>query len=296
MNIDVIITVLSWEERYLLALEQHLSNLNPSLVIVFRYSTNSEWKESNLTKTEELLKDRMILVDIDGSKPNLNWIVFQKVFGLHCTGKNILLDITTMPRESIWLSLYNCKKLECNTRYVYFKPAEYSQDWISRDPGKPRMLYKMSGIAKLGTPSLLVITAGYDIQRLDSLVHNFEPKETVVLLADGDEQRNKDNFEVCSRLLDMKYGIKKLIKYDPYDVENSFALIENRLVKGDAGNSYLDKFNIILNSLGAKTSAITLFKIWLKYPQVALSYIPSREYNRNYSSGIGRRIDGELNF
>lgn len=298
MKTDILVTVLSWEERYILGLEQNLKEYKPSQVIVFNYSAYSDWKKDNLKKTKELLGDSFIEVPLDILDIITNWYMFKETFAKHCIAKNVLVDISTMTRESIWQSFFNCKKNGCDTKYIYYKPQGYSNDWISRDPGKPRFLYKMSGISKLGAPTLLMVTGGYDIQRLDSLIHNFEPIETILFFQSGNDYRNKENYKDSQFLLHSKYNIEQLFEYDAYDVNGSFNLVSNKLHQKDNKNSKsnLENYNIILNSLGSKISAVTLFNIWLKFPQVALSYIPSKEYNREYSFGIGNYYTGQIKF
>lgn len=302
MKTDILITVLSWEDRYFLGLEKNLLEYQPSKVILFKYSNplTSDWKKENFLKTRELVGNKLEVVELDGSQPNDNWFSFKSVFSRIERSMKVLVDITTMTRETIWISLYNCKVNGCDTSYIYYKPKPggYSPEWISRDPGKPRLLYKMSGIAKLGTPTLLLITGGYDIQRLDSLIYNFEPKQTILFFQNGNDYRNKQNFKECQDLLRTKYNIELLFEYDAYNVDLSYNLILDKLneKENDDNESYFDSYNIIFNSLGAKISAITLFKIWLKYPQVALSYIPSREYNKEYSQGIGQSYSGQITF
>lgn len=302
MKADILITLLSWEDRYFLGLEKNMLEYQPSKVILFKYSNSStaEWKTENFLKTRELVGDKLEVIELDNYQPNENWFVFKSAFSRIEGSKKVVVDITTMTRETIWLSLYNCKVNGCDTNYIYYKPKPggYSPEWISRDPGKPRLLYKMSGIAKLGAPTLLLITGGYDVQRLDSLIYNFEPKQTMLFFQDGNDYRNKQNFKDCQDLFRTKYNIELLYEYNAYDVESSYKLILEKLNEKENGNSesFLDSYNIIFNSLGAKTSAITLFKIWLKHPQVALSYIPSREYNKEYSHGIGESYSGKIPF
>ena len=51
---------------------------------------------------------------------------------------------------------------------------------------------------------------------------------------------------------------------------------------------------MIMSSLGPKPSAVALYKVCRKIPQVALVYAPSKEFNKEYSYGIGRKIVGKL--
>lgn len=302
MKVEYLITLLSWEDRYFLGLRSNIIEYNPSAVILFIYNNPStmEWKRENLEKTRDLVGDRLKIIYLNAIEPDKNWFIFKEFFAQVELYSSVLVDISTMTRETIWLSLYYCKLRNCDTRYIYFKPAPggYSPEWISRDPGKPRLLYKMSGIAKLGAPTLLLITGGFDIQRLDSLVYNFEPKYTMLFFQDDKDFRNEENLRQCKDLFRNKYSIESLFQYNPYDVESSYEIILEKLNEKENGGfeSYLDSCNIIFSSLGAKTSAITLFNIWLKYPHVALSYIPSKEYNKDYSKGIGESIWGKIPF
>ena len=57
---------------------------------------------------------------------------------------------------------------------------------------------------------------------------------------------------------------------------------------------YLDSHNIVMSSLGPKLSAVALYRIQREHPQIGLAYAPSREFNKDYSSGISDAITGIL--
>ncbi|PVD54096.1 hypothetical protein DC498_01520 [Terrimonas sp.] len=294
----VIISVLSWEERFIQGLKQNISNHPGSMLLMFKYNNplTHEWKKANLEETRSLMEGKLVEVEIDPAKPYENWFIFRDRIVSNCKNSIVLVDITTMTREAIWLTLYNCRLVSSETHFIYFRPQGYTTEWISRDPGKPRLLYKMSGIAQLGLPTLLIVTGGYDIQRLDSLIYNFEPKTTILYFQDSENERNRDIVEKCQELFKSKYNVRLIYKYNPYDIQKSYNQIVEKLSEIEIGTNgtYFDNYNIILNSLGAKTSALTLFKLWLNYPQLALSYIPSKEYNKEYSYGTGEAYFGKV--
>jgi hypothetical protein len=296
MKIDVLLIAASWEDRFILGLQKNIQKYEPSTVIMIQYNPNLNWKKTNIQKARQLLGVNLIEIKIDSTRPSDNWRLLNSTFAEHCVSKHVLIDISTMTRETIWNCFYYCKQFKCKTDYIYYSPEYYSSEWISRDPGKPRLLYKMSGISKLGIPSLLIITGGFDIQRLDSLIYHFEPKKTLLFFQKGDDLRNKENVTSSKIFLSQKYKVDMPFEYDPYDIDGAYNVIFTLLneKKTSAGLPLLDNYNIILNSLGVKTSAVILFKIWLKFPQVALSYIPSKEYNKDYSSGIGKDYTGQL--
>ena len=92
MNYDILITVLSWEERYILALEKNLSDFDPSIVIVFRYNNplTKDWKNDNDRKTKELTQNKLIEVELSVSKPEQNWFTFLQIFSANCKDKKVI--------------------------------------------------------------------------------------------------------------------------------------------------------------------------------------------------------------
>jgi hypothetical protein len=51
--------------------------------------------------------------------------------------------------------------------------------------------------------------------------------------------------------------------------------------------SSLSDYNIIISSFGPKPSAIGVYKAYQKHKEVALCYVPCKEYNKDYCKGIG---------
>lgn len=56
------------------------------------------------------------------------------------------------------------------------------------------------------------------------------------------------------------------------------------------------KANFILTSLGPKLSAISAYQCYLEHPEIALSYLPCKEYNVDYCHGIGDRFSKTIQF
>jgi len=293
MKTDILISFVSWEDRYIMSLSKDLETYTPTIVILFKYDNilTTEWKTENIEKSCKSQPKPEVII-LNPNNPKEKWEKILSVFSFINEKQNIVINVTTMPREIIWDILFNCKKSKANCLIIYYKPEKYSNDWISRDPDYPRLLYKMSGIATLNRPTILIVTCGFDILRLDNLISSFEPKSLIIFIQEGNDPRNKTVINECTNAYGRKYGKENIIRYNAYNVENTYELISKLIDE----RKLLDHYNIILGSLGAKISAIALFKIWLKYPQVALSYIRSKEYNRNYSSGIGEKYIHEIDF
>ena len=56
----------------------------------------------------------------------------------------------------------------------------------------------------------------------------------------------------------------------------------------------LKDHNVVMSSLGPKPSAIALYQIHQRFPMIGLAYAPSREFNPEYSAGIGESIWGSI--
>ena len=52
-------------------------------------------------------------------------------------GDAVLVDLTTMPREIIWSTLFWLEAAGTEPHYVYNRPETYASDWLAKDPNDP---------------------------------------------------------------------------------------------------------------------------------------------------------------
>jgi hypothetical protein len=201
--------------------------------------------------------------------------------------KLITLDISTMPRETIWRICHALSQHNICIQYAYHKPKKYA-DWLSRDPGRPRILYRLAGIQHLGRQTMLIVQTGYDVERVKQLVRFYEPERLLLGLQTGDQfgnaaQNRQKHVDAFARHRDTD-----LFDVDGYSLNecyNAFVVVTAPL---------LDQYNVIISSLGPKIGALSLYLLKQSFPNVAMSYAPSNEFNRKYSTGIGGCIHGML--
>ena len=99
------------------------------------------------------------------NKPAENWrIVLEAVKTAIQGQRGVLVDISTMPREIIWYVLWQIEQSSVTGRYVYYSPENYGDDWLSRDPQPPRLVYKLSGLASPLAKTAILVTVGFDFQ------------------------------------------------------------------------------------------------------------------------------------
>jgi hypothetical protein len=198
------------------------------------------------------------------------------------------VDISTMPREAMWSILDIVGRHVDAIAYVYNMPARYNTRWLTKDPERPRLVYRLGGVAHLGRPTALVLVTGFDVDRVEQFITYFEPQRTVLAMQTGDlfgnEKRNRDqHIEIFSRVP----GVST-VSLDAFSVDQGYTELRTPV------EELTDTCNVILGSFGPKPSALSLFRIKREWPQTALAYAPSKQYNKSYSFGLGDAIQGIL--
>jgi len=202
--------------------------------------------------------------------------------------RHVLLDISTMPRDLIWILLSFFRELNVHGTYVYNMPKGYHSKWLSRDPGDPRLIYKLGGESKFGLKTVLLVVTGFDLERAQQLIDFFDPTETILAVQSGPQY---DNLRMnASRHREFFRGSPDITSFDvdAYSSDHGYSKLQ-KAIAARVGNG-----NIVMASLGPKLSAMALFRIHMSHPQVGLTYTPSKDYNLKYSHGIGNTIRGDL--
>lgn len=290
MNSNLFITVASWEDRFLLGFKRIVKKSNLTDVQMYYFEEYAGLTSEHRHAVKELCKKKNIKINdyqISFRNSAESWKTIYKNMAILKSAVNVTIDITTMPREIIWtvLSLIDTNSVKAS--YVYHKPASYDEEWLTRDPAKPRLVYKLAGMTKLDVSTGLLILTGYDVDRVQQLINFFEPSTTLLGIQKGKQLNNLKNNIEKSKKYEKEPGVK-LFYVDAYCPDHGLAEIEKHI------QPYIKTTNLVMSSLGPKLSAIALYKLNRKYPDTALAYAPSREFNPEYSHGIGKTFTGSL--
>ena len=193
------------------------------------------------------------------------------------------IDITTMPRDIIWTLLFFLNQRSNQVLIRYYQPKSYHDTWLSKEPYSPRLLLKHSGIIELGKPQCVVIITGFDGERTRQIVSKFEPQKVVLCVQKGEQYDNTHRNEVSlHESICKSVGVNDIysVEMDCYGEDFGEAVICNVL-------SSLTDHNVILASFGPNPSAIGVYKAYQHHTEVALCYVPCKEYNKDYCQGIG---------
>jgi hypothetical protein len=282
--IDTLVAVLGWEDRFFEGIKRNIVDFKCKILYLIVFDEYMNLSSKNLPLVEKLCHDKKIKLEIFHllyKDPIATWqriglLVNNNIESL----QEVLVDISTMPRETVWTFFFFLRHRGANIRYIYYKPKTYG-DWLCKEPDKPRLLYKHSGITEFGKPTVLIILTGFDYDRTSQLVRYYEPALTVLGIQEGvqfdNQSRNviKSHEEECNGQTEVQS-----FEINSYSNDYGFNVLEDKI------STLKDSYNIILASLGPKVSSIAVYKVFLAHPEIALTYVPTKEYNQVYSMGI----------
>ena len=287
----VLLAFASWEDRFVQGVADDLSHDSFGRVLIFYFISYGPKTETARTVVREKcvrlgLEYKEICLNAD--RPHENLRTVSGTLETLSAASPLVIDISTMPREVIWYIFWLSEHWTAPVRYRYHSPAEYSREWLSRDPGRPRLVHKLSGIARPGAKTALIVAVGFDVQRVWQLVRHFEPaKFFVALQIDSPFAVNRN---IMRKYVDQLHIGESHSKFeiDAFGDDHGYGAFERQL------SDIVEDYNVVLSSLGPKLTAVSLYRLQRRWPEVGLVYAPAKEFNREYSRGIGRLFVGDL--
>ncbi len=280
MNNKYLISSLGWEPRFIAGFEDilaqdedisHVILLHPTAFIERTTSILEKCKSLDVVKHKKLT-----IIDIDPIDHVSSWRTIEKaILGL---GKspNIVLDLTTMPRHFIWSCLHFLEHIKSDVLFKYYRPLKYGS-WLSGDNGRPKLVFRHSGVAYPDRQTSLLLFSGFDLERANQIVEAIEPAKIVLITQTGEQLEN------IERRVTKLTGRAEMIiaSIDAYAEITQTANEMDLLIKND-----LSSYNVIATTVGPRPSSIPLYILNRLHPEIGLLYSQSHLYNENYSAGI----------
>lgn len=287
----MLIAFASWEDRCREGICREFDNGELGPVVLFYYDDYSERTVDVREAIDRECERRSIdfsSVMLELKQPAKTWLAIMKA--MHISDEDsssVTLNISTMPRNIIWSCLWSLDKAGIQPKYSYDRPVRYSDDWLSRDPCLPRLMFKMSGIFTLGRKTALLLLSGYDVEKVEYLIRVFEPSQTLIGFqsqGQADDQNDEHVAKVKERLASL--NSVNFFEVDAYSEDCGQEAV------ADAIETLGEEYNIIASSLGPKLSAIALYRLQSINENVGLAYSTSKEYNPDYSFGLADKVSG----
>lgn len=289
--VDTIVTVASWEPRFVLGVKRILDTYRAPRLLTYyiqEYCNQTAKAREHLAR---LLGDypdvRHDEKDVSFDEPGKTWQTLESDLGPGSgVGRRVLVDVTTMPRDVIWGTLFWLEASSTQVRYIYNRPKAYTGDWLARDPNRPRFVFKLAGTLEIGRPTALVAVTGFDESRCRQAAEFYEPARIVVATQRG-EQYDNNVRNVGPKFSESSFVVEN-VQVDAFSGDHGYSTLRVYVEK------LIRKHNVILCSFGPKPSAIALYRLHREFPQTALSYIGCKEYNLKYSDGLGDAVEGAV--
>ena len=277
----------SWEDRSFLGFMRNCEDVKASKVIALRkeHPINETEISECIEKITGICAQRSIAYEelLWKDNPIENSQALKLCINELVSDAVVHIDITTMPRDIIWTLLFFLNQRSNQVLVRYYQPKSYHDTWLSKEPYSPRLLLKHSGIIELGKPQCVVIITGFDEERTRQIVSKFEPQKVVLCVQKGEQYNNSQRNEATRHeAICRSVGVTDVSTFEIDCYEEDFG--EDAI---DKVLSSLSKHNVILASFGPKPSAIGVYKAYQHHTEVALCYVPCKEYNKEYCNGIG---------
>lgn len=282
----------SWEQRFKAGVERDLdSTVCQSLVVLYydRYASRTVAGRRAVRGRCEAKEVRFRDVELEADSFRSCWKrIFSEIEQHVVAGDEVIVDISTMPRDVIWSVFWMLERKGVDVKYVYHSPAEYGGDWLSRDPRPPRIVYKLSGEVGPTDSTTLVLILGYDIQRAKRLIRWYAPERIILGVQVGDRfERNQD--------LMQRQREELTEQYDGFSFElDAFAEDRGHGAICKAVRDVSEHENVIMSSLGPKLTSVSIYEVQREFSRFGLAYTPANEFSDDYSSGIGLTYTGVI--
>lgn len=271
----------SWEERFIESATRDIATQEMNHIYCFYFKDDKFYNRSkmNIEKLEVLSKKSDILFNSIALKFDDyigSWKGLEKAFDSMQLNGETWLNISTMPRNMIFGMLHF---LRAHPYKVLYYPAKKHSEKPTTNPSEPHIVLRHGGVMYPNKKTMLLVFIGYDRERIYQLHNYFEPYKTTLITI-----RNTGHYTVqpenyyCD-FLDVS-GAKSIELNSP-SCQVAFDKLNEILT-----DEVLEKYNVLICSLGPKIQSLGIYKFHQNHNEVALLYAPSKDYADDYSTGI----------
>lgn len=254
-------------------------------VIICHFEDNYDEANNNLEKLKKLFNNHAVVI-LSKNDPLANYDkIYDQIIG--CEFNNILFDISTFTRENflIILRLFRQQSFRDKNLTLCYNPSdkysslsgdELGDLWLSKGVQNIRSVLGYSGDFSPIKDLMLIVLVGFEAERAQIIIDNFEPN---VLYIGKASQLNSGNAELGTI---NKYNFDKILKTNPgvHDFEFSCKEISFTLnVICEIIEKNKEKYNIVISPLNNKLSTLAVASAVFKYPEVQICYASTNLYN-----------------
>lgn len=305
-NNTILITTASWEPRFILGAERIFGGNEIQSCLCFWFEEFGDRTLDARNSLEDKAQDvncefvslLMYSAEVSESGRKIpafatNWKRIKTALDkARLNADSFVLDITTMPREALLIVLDLLTEAGLAGKILYHRATGYGE-WCSSEPDRPHIVPKLGGLPSLKYSTRLMIISGYDEDRSEQFVASYEPSGTMILFQEFTkganlENESKNEMKHKLRFQNRNEGIE-MAGVNCYNDDWGFSEIYT------VAKNFGKDANLILASLGPKTSAVSLYRVHRNLEQSSLVYAPCKNYSEHYSFGIEATLSLDWN-
>jgi len=285
IDFDLFICDSSFESRCL-EIASRLNHRRLKQAVICHFEENYKEANDNLTKLKGLFSDNHIVIELAKNNPLVNYDrLYDELSKIEC--KKILFDISTFTREMFLIIIqlfrqddFSDKELTmCYTpsdKYSSVPKSELTDLWLSKGVSDIRSILGYSGDFSPIKRIMLIVLIGFEAERSQILIENFEPSLLYIGKAPKSNSANNDIAEIN------EFNYNKIVKLNLNALEFEFSCVEiaptietlSQIIEENK-----DLYNIVISPMSNKLSTLAVASTVFKYPEVQICYAATNLYN-----------------
>lgn len=292
IDTEVFICCASFEQRCL-SIARKVDTSVIKRAIICSFDDKCPSVENNRNSLCDFFGEKGTVVTLKKDSPLENYDKLYDVLK-SLVGFKTIIDISTFTREMFLICFRLFKQLEFNRdliRICYNPSSVYSnitnsddfdKMWLSKGVNEIRSILGFSGSPSAIKKNLLIVLAGFETERAQILIDNFEPAALYLGKAPADFSNSVE----LSKINDV--NVSRLLSVYPDAFQFEFSCVDlgltiDQITKIIEQNQ--EQYNIIISPMNNKVSTLAVASIAFKYPDIQICYASANMYNiSEYSS------------
>jgi hypothetical protein len=290
LKFDLFICCSSFEERCI-TISENLDKDQLENVRICHFENNYEISNINCKRLADIFSSNSFkIIILKKHDPINNYTRFKELLETLNEGCRIAVDITTFTRENllILLRIILLTKINLDIHFYYTPSSVYSSDvdiqdcWLSKGVKDIRSIFGYPGDFSPIKNFLLVVLSGFEYERAQTLIDNYEPTKILLGKAPSIDSINSSLAELN------EINFRKLKQKNPMAEDFLFScvdIIETKRTILQIMDKYNEEFNIIIAPMNNKLSTLAVGLAAIENPKMQICYASTNQYNINcYSS------------
>lgn len=292
IDTEVFICCASFEQRCL-SIAQKVDASVIERAIICSFDDKCPSVENNRNSLCDFFGEKGTVVTLKKDSPLENYDKLYDVLK-SLEGLKTIIDISTFTREMFLICFQLFKQLEFNREQIRicYNPSsvysnitnsdDFDKMWLSKGVNEIRSILGFSGSPSAIKKNLLIVLAGFETERAQILIDNFEP----AVLYLGKVPADFSNSVELSKINDV--NVSRLLAAYPDAFQFEFSCVDLGLTIDQITEiieQNQEQYNIIISPMNNKVSTLAVASIAFKYPDIQICYASANMYNiSEYSS------------